>query len=170
MSETKDLFRAEAVRELRHIASGEIAMLCTFTAIGGKGMEARPMQTAGIDDDGTCWFLSHKDSGQNSQIAQNPLVNLTYTVPGKSAYMALQGKASVVVDRKKIDEVWNPIAKVWFHEGKDDPAITLVKFVPERGHYWDTKTNRVIEMAKMIFGAITGQTTDDAIQGDLRVS
>ncbi len=114
--------------------------------------------------------MSHKDSGQNGHITQNPLVHLLYSVPSKSAYMALQGRASVVVDRKKLEEVWNPLAKVWFHEGIDDPEITLVRFVPERGHYWDTKTNRVIEMAKMIFGAITGTTTDDGIQGDLRVS
>ncbi|MGE3509589.1 MAG: pyridoxamine 5'-phosphate oxidase family protein [Vicinamibacterales bacterium] len=34
---------------------------------------------------------------------------------------------------QKIDELWEPLAKTWFTEGKDDPRITVIKVAPRRG-------------------------------------
>ena len=47
----------------------------------------------------------------------------------------------------------------------EDPG----EFVPERGHYWDTKHGRAVALAKMLVGAVTGTTLDDSIQGRLTV-
>jgi general stress protein 26 len=167
MGDVKDLAARDAIVKMREIAEGEIAMLCTFAAL--PAMHTRPMGTSAIDDDGTFWFLSAEDSGKNREIAANPIVQLVYSVPSKSAFLAVQGTAAILRDQKKIDQVWNPLAKAWFHEGKDDPRITLLRVRPMRGHYWDTKHNKMVALAEIALGALIGKTLDDGIEGTLRV-
>ena len=90
-------------------------------------------------------------------------------MPSKSAFLAVQGTAAILRDQRKIDQVWNPFAKTWFHEGKDDPRITLLRVRPMRGHYWDTKHNKMVALAEIALGALIGKTLDDGIEGTLRV-
>ena len=58
--------------------------------------------------------------------------------------------------------------KTWFTEGKDDPRITVIKFTPEEGYYWDTKHGQVVAFAKQMIGAALGKTLDDSIEGELK--
>jgi general stress protein 26 len=167
MGDVKNLVESEAVSKIREIASGEIAMLCTFAT--APAMHTRPMATAAIDDDGTLWFLSRRDSGKNRDIAMNPIVELVYAVPSKSAYLNVHGTAAILHDQRKIDELWSFFAKTWFTEGKDDPEITLLRVRPMRGHYWDTKHNKMVQLAEIAVGAMLGKTMDDGIEGSLNV-
>ena len=77
--------------------------------------------------------------------------------------------ATVTTDRHIIHESWQPIVKVWFTEGEDDPRITAIKVAPSSGNYWDTKHGAAVAGIKMLIGAATGQTPDDSIEGSLRV-
>jgi hypothetical protein len=36
-----------------------------------------------------------------------------------------------------------------------------------RGYYWDTKHNRMVQLAKIAIGALTGTTMDDGVMGQL---
>ena len=163
MGEIADLAGADAVAEVKRIAESEVAMFCTSRGEGE--LETRPMSTQVVDEDGTLWFFSGVDSNKNRAIQSGCAVRLIYAVPSKSAYMTLEGEASIVRDRKKIEELWNPIVKAWFSEGKDDPRLSLLAFRPTRGHYWDTKTNRAVQLVKITVGAITGKPFDDGVQG-----
>ena len=125
------------------------------------------MSTQAVDDEGTIWFFSAVDSNKNRAIQSGCAVQLLYAVPSKSAYMALQGEVSIVRDPKKIEELWSPIAKAWFSEGKDDPRLSLLAFRPTSGHYWDTKTNRAVQLVKITIGALTGKPLDDGVQGKI---
>ena len=167
MGDTKNLVSREAIAKIKHIASGEIAMLCTFTA--DRSMEARPMGTQGISDDGTLWYFSSKDSTTNQQILANPAVQLIYMVSGKSEFLSLDGTASISRDQTKIDELWNGWAKTWFTKGKDDPELTLITVTLTGGHYWDTKHGKMISLAKIAIGAVTGKTMDGGVEGSLKV-
>ncbi|HWA98661.1 MAG TPA: pyridoxamine 5'-phosphate oxidase family protein, partial [Pirellulales bacterium] len=61
------------------------------------------------------------------------------------------------------------IVRTWFTQGVDDPRITVIKFVPQEGYYWDTKHGQFVAGVKMLIGAMTGKTLDDSIEGKLRV-
>jgi general stress protein 26 len=167
MGDTKNLVSREAVAKIKDIADGQVAMLCTFTADGA--MDARPMGTQGISEDGTIWYFSAKDSTVNQQIVANPAVQVIYMVPGKSEYLSLEGTASVSRDQAKIDELWSGFAKAWFHGGKDDPNLTLITVTLNGGHYWDTKNGKMVSLAKIAIGAITGKTIDGGVEGELKV-
>jgi general stress protein 26 len=167
MGDTKNLVSREAIAKIKHIADGEIAMLCTFTR--DHAMEARPMATQGIGADGTFWYFSTKDSAVNQQIVANPAVQLIYMVPGKSEYLVLDGTASISHDQPKINELWSGLAKAWFPRGKEDPDLTLVTVTLAGGHYWDTKDGKMVSLAKIALAAVTGKPMDGGIEGSLKL-
>ena len=70
---------------------------------------------------------------------------------------------------EKIKELWNPMLKTWFTEGVDDPRISVIRFEPDGGYYWDTRNNIAIGLLKRVAGAISGKTLDDSIEGTLNV-
>jgi general stress protein 26 len=166
MGDRKDLVSNEAIEKIRHICAGQIAMLCTYD--GTHEMQSRPMATQGIDRDGTLWFFSDSESAKNLQIKDDAHVHVLYAVHSKNEYVTLKGTATVYRDQKKIDELWTPIAKTWFNGGKDDPHLTLIKVSPVAGHYWDTKHNKMVSLAKIAVGALIGKTLDDGVQGNLQ--
>jgi len=165
MGEIANLTRHESFEKIRQIAGGAVAMMHTFN--GRKVGVVRPMATAGVDDDGTIWFLSHQGSFKNEELDTDAVMQLTYSVPARSEYLVLDGRGSVLRDQAKLDELWSAFDKTWFPEGKSDPSITLIRFIPEIGHYWDTKHSKTAQVLGMAVGALTGKSVDDSVQGDL---
>jgi general stress protein 26 len=166
MGELANLSGTEASKKMKQIADGQVAMFCTFT--GGSAAETRPMATQAIDEDGTFWFFSMAENRTNEEVQKNPRVQLIYALPGSSEYLAVVGQAAVLRDREKVEQLWTPLAKTWFPEGKDDPRLLLIAVKPTAGQYWDTKNNKVVQMIKIALGAVTGRTMDDGVQGTLK--
>jgi len=167
MATTKNLMSRDAIEKVQQIADGQIAMLCTFTA--DHAMDSCPMATLDIADDGTVLFFSRKDSIKNQHIVANPEVQLIYMVPSKSEFLALDGTASISRDQARIDELWSGLARTWFPEGKDDRQLTVITVTLDGGHYWDTRHGKMMALARIAVGAVTGKPTDVGIEGSLKV-
>jgi len=166
MDEHQNLSRESAIEKIRHIAMGEVAMVHTF---GSREVGVvRPMATAGVDSDGSLWFLSPAGSRKNEDLNTDGVMQITYSLKSSSEYLVLNGSAVVLRDQEKLDQLWSAIDKNWFPAGKDDPAITLIHFTPNIGHYWNTKHGKPVQLLGMAVGALTGRPGDDGIQGDLR--
>ena len=166
MGDTKNLTGAEAIEKIRELAKGNMCMFCTFE--DGK-LCTRPMSTQEIEDDGSIWFFSQKSSNKNEEIKNNSTVHLIYSKESGNEYLDIEGEASIEYDKEKVEELWNGFLNTWFTEGKDDPDVSLIRVRPRSGHYWDTKNNKVISLAKIAIGAITGKTMDDGIEGRIKV-
>jgi general stress protein 26 len=166
MGTTKSLSDQAAIEKIKELADGKICLFCTYE--DGQ-IVSRPMGTQGIDEDGTIWFFSRKDSEKNEQIDEDSTVHLMYMDTSKQQYLSLSGRARVVIDKKKIEELWSPIAKAWFEQGKDDPELSLLSVTPEEGHYWDTKNGKIISLIKIAVAALTGKQMDGGIEGDLKI-
>ena len=130
---------------------------------------ARPMNVRQVDDQGNLWFLMANDSHTAQEVASDPTVKLFFQGSPHSDFLHLNGLAEIVKDRSKLDDLWEPILKTWFTEGKDDPRITIVRVTPSEGYYWDTKHGNFVAGVKMLIGAVVGKTLDDSIEGKLRV-
>ena len=165
----QDLHHAEAAERIRQIA--ESAKTCFFCTEAGTGDSAgvRPMSVLKVDEEGTIWFMSARDSYKNHEIEMNSEVKLYFQGSAHSDFLFLQGRADISDEKNKIRELWTPLAKAWFTEGQDDPRITVIRFVPEQGFYWDNKHGDLVAGVKMLFGALAGKTIDDSIQGTLRI-
>lgn len=164
----EDLIGTEAAKKIKELF--EDANHCFFcTKIQtGQPFITRPMSAQKIDDDATCWFLSASDSHKNAEIAQDPHVQILFQGSKHSEFVTLYGTVTVSQDKEKIKELWEPILKTWFTEGVDDPRITVIKFTPADGYYWDTKHGEIVGFAKQLIGAAMGQTLDDSIEGQLK--
>ncbi|MDB5642869.1 MAG: ral stress protein 26, partial [Hyphomicrobiales bacterium] len=82
----------------------KMAMLATTGPDGH--MHARPMASVQKDFDGVLWFMSREQSLKVDEIEANPDVLLTYAHPGRQHYISINGKARIVRDRAKINELW----------------------------------------------------------------
>jgi len=163
----KDLVGQEALDKIKALAKKAGSCFFCTQIVTGQPFDTRPMSAEHIDDDGNFWFLSANDSHKNEELQQDPAAQLLFQGSGYSDFLSLYGRATVSTDKQKIDELWDPMMKTWFTEGKDDPRITVIKFSPSDGYYWDTKHGMAVALAKRAYGAVVGKTYDDSIEGNI---
>jgi general stress protein 26 len=163
----KNLEGPEAWKQLKELA--EKAESCFFCSNIKTGLpfNTRPMSPQKIDDNGDLWFLSANDSHKNADIKTDPMVQLLFQASAHSGFLNIYGIAEISEDKAIIDELWDPLLKVWFTEGKDDPRISVIKVSPTQGYYWDNKHGNAVAFVKMVAGSIIGKTLDDSIEGKL---
>jgi len=164
----KDLQNREAIEKLKKIAE-DVKFCMLATSDTSNELYGRPMTTMQVEDNGTIWFFtsSHTDIANKAKADDN--VCLNYADPGKTTYLTVQGKAELVKDKKKMEELWNPMLKAWFPKGLDEPDIALLKVVPRQAHYWDTDAAKVVVLYSMIKAALTGETSDIGKHGELNM-
>jgi hypothetical protein len=59
------------------------------------------------------------------------------------------------------------MVKAWFPEGKNDPDLTVICVEPEKVHYWDTRDNKRVALAKVLIGSVAGRSLEAGVEGDL---
>nr|MBA4168073.1 pyridoxamine 5'-phosphate oxidase family protein [Chitinophagaceae bacterium] len=126
----KPLQGKEAADKIRELA--EKAKTCFFCTDlrSGSSFKTRPMSVQKIDDQGSLWFLSASDSRKDQDINTDPSVQLFFQGSAHSDFLTIYGMATVSRDKAKIDELWEPLMKTWFTEGKDDPRISVIQVTP----------------------------------------
>ena|SRR5690242_15832110 len=122
MSNTKNFHNEEAVKKIKEFLDDiKVCMFCTN--VTDMPFRTRPMSTLDVDDEGNLWFFSSKASDKNDEIKNDDTVQLLYAKNSDSHFLTITGKAQIVNDQKKKEELWNPIAKTWFPGGKEDPDL-----------------------------------------------
>lgn len=168
MGITKDLRNEEAIEKIKELAK-DITTCMFCTEVTDMPFKTRPMATLEVDDEGSLWFMSGKDSNKNDEIKTDDQVQLIFAKGGDSHFLSISGKAHIVKDQDKIDELWNVYAKAWFQGGKDDPNISLIKVVPDEAYYWDTVHGKMVSLLKIAASVITGKTMDDGVEGEIKL-
>jgi general stress protein 26 len=141
----------------------ETAMLVTHTA--DQGLRGRPMQIAGVDDDSRVWFFTSVESGKVEEIGQDTHVAVTCQKDG-DLFLSLSGKATLLRDPAKVEQLWKEAYKAWFPKGKDDPALALVSVTPQDGEYWDDEGLKKIKYLFEAAKAYATGTTPHIDEGD----
>ena len=168
MSNIKNLYNEDAVKKIKDFVNDiKVCMFCTN--VTHLPFRTRPMSTLEVDEEGNLWFFSAKSSDKNDEIKNDDTVQLIYSKNSDVHFLTITGKATIVEDQAKKDELWNPIVKAYFPEGKDDPNLSLVKIKPEAAHYWDTINGKMITWFKMAASAVTGNQNNVGVEGKLKV-
>jgi general stress protein 26 len=132
-----------------------IAMMTTVDEAGH--LVSRPMAALQMDEDGTIWFFTKRSSPKVDQIDNNQhRVNLAFADVGDADYVSISGTADELDDRAKVNELWNPQAKAWFPEGKDDPELILLKVHTDMAEYWNASDSTMVRLFQQATAAITG--------------
>ena len=169
MSNTENLNNKEAIDKLKSLVDDiMICLFCTDLKTD-DGATCRPMTAIKVCDQGNIWFFSEKSSDKNKAIAADKNVQLFFSHPGKGSYLVVNGEAEIIFDKTIIGELWTPVAKIWFKEGKEDPNISVVKVKPTTAYYWDTDGNRMINLLKMVASVVTGTNLITGKEGVIKI-
>lgn len=154
------LVPTEDLRKLRDLIKD--IDFCMLTTIDERGdLHSRPMSSNGdIDADGNIWFFTGASSHKVSEINDSPRVNVSFADPQNQHYISITGRARLVRDRKKIDELWRPQFTIWFPEGKDDPNVALLRVKIEKAEYWDSPSSPISYALNLVTGLVTGEEPD----------
>ena len=135
---------------------------CMLTTVDENGdLHSRPMSANGeIDPNGDIWFFTEFSSHKVNEISRLPKVNVSFADPDNQNYVSITGKAQLVRDQKKIEELWKPEFKMWFPEGKDDPNIALLRIGLEKAEYWDSPSSTIGYALSFVSSLVTGKEPD----------
>ena len=149
--------REDKLRKLREIVKAvDICMLTTVDE-GGE-LHSRPMSNnQEVEFDGDLWFFTYGSSHKVDEVGRVPKVNASFADIGGRLYASVSGRAEVVRDRAKIEELWRPHLKAWFPEGVDTPDIALLKVTAERAEYWDGSQSLVAHAVGLVSSLVTGE-------------
>jgi general stress protein 26 len=159
--------RQESIEKVNDLIKDvQIAML---TTIDGNTLRSRPMQTQEAEFNGDLWFFTSTDTHKTDEIEKDNRVNVAYASPSDNTYVSVSGTASLVSDKEKIEELWNPILKAWFPKGLDDPTLILLKVSVEQAEYWDSTSSTVVQVVGFVKALVTGERADGGDHGKVNL-
>lgn len=148
--------RQESIKKLGELIKDvKTAML---TTMDWGVLRSRPMATQDFEFDGDLWFFTSLETHKVEEIEKDRRVNISYAAPDKNIYVSVTGSASIVQDRNKIEEYWNPIYQAWFPEGKDDPNLILLKVSAEQAEYWNYSSGILVQALNFVKAIVTGES------------
>lgn len=151
--------REEDIKKLGELMKDvRIAMMTTKDAEGD--MHSRPMALQHTEFDGDLWFFTGKNSGKAAELQLDQHVNISFAEVDDNKFVSVSGRARLVEDRDKAKELWNPLYKVWFPEGLDDPNLALLKVSVEKAEYWDSPHGVVTYLAGFVKVLTTGKSPE----------
>lgn len=138
-------------------------LVCTFeTAVlvsgGGEHVHSRPMAIAQVEENCDLWFIAREASEKVQEIRSDEFVNVICQ-DGWKRCIVISGRASIVRDRAKVDEIWKKSYRIWFPAGPDDPSIVLIRVAGARGEYWDSSGIKGLVYAYEAVKALATGTT-----------
>ncbi len=160
--------KEEAIRKFKQLIKD--VSVCMFTTIDDQcNLFSRPMSTACVDDEGNAWFFTNEFSEKIQEVSKDNNVHLIYSHPGKNVYVSVKGSCTVILDKKKINELWNPLLKAWFPGGKDDPKLCLVKVITEEANYWNNNSGSMGVYFKMLKAIANREKYKEQDMGKLKL-
>jgi general stress protein 26 len=129
--------------------------VCMFVTWDGERQRARPLAATVEKKERALYFLTDIDGQKDDQIEKFPTVTLAFADHSHSKYVSITGTATVSNDRQRIKDLWSPFAKAWW-DGPEDPAIRVIKVVPQDAELWDSP-GRIVTTISMLAAAVTGR-------------
>jgi len=132
----------------------KFAMLTTVEPDGS--LRSRPMAAQQVEFDGDLWFFTGASSHKVYDIENNPQVNVAFSEPSDQNYVSMSGRATLVRDRQKAEDLWNVFYRSWFPKGLDDPDLALIKVEVDGVEYWDSPSSAVVHLYGLAKVMLTG--------------
>ncbi len=135
------------------------AMLTTLET--GGALHSRPMTTIERDYDGSLWFFVKSDAAAVSAVAAHAEVCLSYADPAAKDFVCVSGPAAIVTDVAIKKQMWSAEVQAWLPEGAESPLNLLLKVVPEHAEYWDSGSNKLVQLFSRAKALATGRAVRD---------
>lgn len=114
-------------------------------------------QNKAIDEGATLYFFVPKDGEIARSIATDNAVNVAYANTDKDSYVSVSGRAALLDDQAKKEELFTAMAKAWFPRGVTDPNLGLLTVQIDNAEFWDVDDSKMVQVFKMMKAAVTGE-------------
>lgn len=169
MSNIENLEQKEGILKLQKLVDTiKFCFFCTDLK-NQNATNSTIMTTQKVDEDGNIWFFSGLNSDRNRDIKADKNIQLFFSSPENNAFLSANCEAEIVLDKAKMEELWNPVLKIWFKDGVDDMNISLIKVAVKEAYYWDSEGGKMVNFIKMIGSLITGNDYVDAKEGKIKI-
>jgi general stress protein 26 len=122
--------------------------------------------TAFVEAEGdTLWFFTRNDTDLVRQVAAG--ADAAFIFLDRKLQACVDGRLTLAHDPARIDRFWNAHVAAWYPDGKDDPALTLLRLDVTEAAVWITEGGLLkyaLEVAKANAG---GGTPDVGERRDL---
>ncbi len=127
----------------------------------------RPMGHTARPKDGALWFITAADTDIAAAAQSGSTAQYTLACMHSQLYATVEGTLSIEKSKEKLDEIWSPMAAMWFEDGREDDKIRLVRFAPKTAEIWatDGSARTLYEMAK---AAVTDDPPSPGTHGSVR--
>lgn len=115
-------------------------------------------QNKSVDEAATLYFFVPKDGEIVRHVAEDNVVNVAYANTDKDSYVSIAGRASLLEDQAKKEELFTKMAQAWFPKGVTDPNLGLLAVHIVNAEYWDVDDSKMVQIFKMMKAAVTGTT------------
>jgi general stress protein 26 len=146
------------------VSRAEVAMLTTMTQEGKH--VSRPMGLQEAEFSGDLWFFAYDDSAKAAPIRVHPGVNVSFSDTKSHSWTSIAGRAQIVHDRQKAEQLYSPTLQAWLSDGPETPGLTLIKIEADTAEYWEGPTSTVAFVAGHLRAATTGNPGTDPIRND----
>lgn len=156
---------AEAIARVKELVEDiDFTMLTTRDAAGN--LVSRPMSTRQMDDAGNIWFFTLEHTQKVAQAESDPEhdVGLSYLDGKDHRYVSVAGRATVVHDRAKMEELYSPDLDIWFEDGLETADIALLRVTPVECEFWEPAHGKLVTAAGMLKSLVTRDTPDDMMR------
>lgn len=160
-----ELTRPEAIDRLKELVEEiDFAMMTTQDASGN--LVSRPMSTREMDANRDIWFFTADDTKKVEEVEADHDLGLSYADAKGMRFVSIAGRATVVHDRAKMEQLYTPSLDIWFEDGLDTPGIALLKVSPVQVEFWEPTHGKIVMAAGMIKALVTKDTPDDLTRNE----
>ncbi len=146
---------AEGLQTLQQLLNNlKFGML---TTVHDGILRARPMTLLQCEADGNLWFLTSNITSLGLDIESDARVNVSFSGGEQQGFVSVSGRAHLINDRAKLEELWNPAFVTWFPEGINDPTLSLLRIEAESAESWNTPHGAFTVLFGIIKAIATGE-------------
>ncbi len=124
--------------------------------IRGKDQHPQPMSHFTDAETGAVWFITSSDTDLFAALGTGQEAAFTVQSSGDDYHASLRGMLVPYDDPERLDAFWSLGVGAWFEDGRDDPKVRLLRFVPSEASVWATEKNSVVVGLKLVRAAMSG--------------
>lgn len=128
--------------------------------VPGNGHHYQPMTGFVERETNTLWFFTRRETDLARTVGEHGGADGVFIFQDRKLQACLDGRLTLEHDRERIDRYWNAHVAAWYPDGKDDPALTLLRLDVADAAVWITEGG-LLKYALEVVKANVGKSTPD---------
>lgn len=132
---------------------------CVMLGSPNPDHHMQPMAPQVDQDTNIIYFYSDNSSELGKAVIKTPAqVHMCHIEDDYQA--CVRGMLYPHYDKNTIDEYWSTIVSSWYPEGKTDPKMLMLKFIPNSAHVWASDKSTIGFLYETAKANMTSTTPD----------